>query len=1021
VVPEFVAAGDVNEDGCPDVLVLDSLDIARVFPGNCDGTVQAQSNEFGEGDMAGAAMLADINGDGHLDLIYPGVWAGTGGYGQTAGNLLGVNFGDGHGNFANANVYRGGQTSFSLAVADLNHDGHLDVITANQDSDSVSMFLNDGNGGFGVPTGAYIGYINGNNSSGPINAPDSGPTLVDVNGDGKPDLVELEVGPTGFPIVFQVAAMLNDGTGHFGAVTRSPITGPINFGWVTDYLLGDFRNTGYLDIVTLASDNYSPELGFASNTGNGSFSGLQITSIPQGDAVAAGDFNRDGKLDLAIASGSSTGTATVTIYVGHGDGTFAAQTPITFNTNSAGHWVAGLWVGDFNSDGKLDILIWFYLNVVPFQNNDVYELLGNGDGTFQPAKLVISNLTNPAVADLNNDGLPDVVENVSPMVNYPVSGGLSTFKLFLCQHDGSFVASNTYAPYAGDSLMPNLIGSVDGGRLPAWIGDFNGDGNVDLAAIQQAPGYPTRMLYVQFLLGDGDGTFTPTYEPYYLNASVPSAAYDVTGDGKADLVEIDGYTSSFQVIPEAPGAAMTLQLVSDPVIGTQGSVQVSLASISSSDTLVTLAASDSAITIPATVTIPAGSLTQTISFSIGSSFNSTHVFWIQGSLNGSVAIVYGTQALTQGQYGFAISTYSSTQATFPGLPTADYQVGVRSLDGYSTTTAMSCQGLPVGASCQFGSNPLSIVRGGASPTSLTISTSSSTPFGVYPVLIVASDGVITSTVTVTLDVGDYSVSVTPASKTVLQNTTATYTIGIVTTNNYGGGFTASCSGLPSPAACNASVFNVSAQTNSLPIGNYTFEVSLSNGVASRSASAQLNIGDYSAALSSSSLTVGAGQSGNVTITVTGQNGFVDSVALTCNGAPSGTACSVDPGSVSPSAGTTATLTVNVTTKPARVVGGISGKNFPVSLSLAGIVGIFLLTTGHGRRKRMTFPLMALLLTLNFIASCGGGISSGSVGNTGTSGGGGGGGNSAPSSFSLTVQGTSEGVSKDLGTIQITVP
>lgn len=366
--------------------------------------------------MAGAAMLADINGDGHLDLIYPGVAANTGGYGQTAGNLLGVNFGDGHGNFGNASVYRGGQTSFALAVADFNHDGHLDVITANQDSDSVSIFLNDGNGGFGVPTGEYIGYINGNNSSGPINAPDSGPTLVDIDGDGKPDLVELEVGPTGFPIVFQVAAMLNDGSGHFGAVTRSPITAPINFGWVTDYVLGDFRNTGYPDIVTLASDNYSPELGFASNTGNGSFSGLQITSIPQEDAVAAGDFNRDGKLDLAIASGSSTGTATVTIYLGHGDGTFAAQTPITFTTNSAGHWVAGLWVGDVNGDGKLDVLLWFYLNVVPFQNNDVYELLGNGDGTFQAAKLVISNLTNPAVADLNNDGLPDVVENVNPMV-----------------------------------------------------------------------------------------------------------------------------------------------------------------------------------------------------------------------------------------------------------------------------------------------------------------------------------------------------------------------------------------------------------------------------------------------------------------------------------------------------------------------------------------------------------------------------------------------------------------------------
>ena len=102
-------------------------------------------------------------------------------------------------------------------------------------------------------------------------------------------------------------------------------------------------------------------------------------------------------------------------------------------------------------------------------------------------------------------------------------------------------------------------------------------------------------------------------------------------------------------------------------------------------------------------------------------------------------------------------------------------------------------------------------------------------------------------------------SVTPGLQTVLQNSTATYSVGIATTNNYGGSFTASCSGLPSPAACNASVFNVAVQTNSLPIGNYTFDVSVSNGIASRSASAQLNIGDFAATLSSNSLTVGAGQ------------------------------------------------------------------------------------------------------------------------------------------------------------------
>jgi VCBS repeat protein len=69
-----VAAGDVNEDGCPDVVLFDNLGIARVFLGNCDSTFRAQSNQIGEGDLTWAATLADVNGDGHLDLAYAGVW-----------------------------------------------------------------------------------------------------------------------------------------------------------------------------------------------------------------------------------------------------------------------------------------------------------------------------------------------------------------------------------------------------------------------------------------------------------------------------------------------------------------------------------------------------------------------------------------------------------------------------------------------------------------------------------------------------------------------------------------------------------------------------------------------------------------------------------------------------------------------------------------------------------------------------------------------------------------------------------
>jgi hypothetical protein len=1025
VGPISLTSGDVNEDGCPDVVAFDSLAIARVFLGNCDSTFQAQSTQVGEGDFAWAATLVDVNGDGHLDLIYSGIAAQTG-YGQVAGNLVAVHFGDGKGNFGPAHVYRGGQTSFGLAVADFNRDGHPDIITANQDSDSASMFLNDGKGGFGTPAGEYVGYINGNNSSGPVNAPYTSFFPADVNGDGSTDLVLLEVGP-GYPNPSQATVMLNDGTGHFGAAIHSPVAeGTFE---VTDFLLADFRNTGRPDLVTISSffgEGSNPQLVFAPNAGGGSFGPPAITNIPLSGTLAAGDFNHDGNLDLAVASGASqSGTATLTIYLGHGDGTFAAQPPINFNTNSGGHWIQGLWVGDFNGDGKLDVLAWFYANVVPFQNNDIYEFLGNGNGTFAPAKLVIQNLTNPAVADFNHDGRPDVVDNRDPEALYPNLGD-PQFRIFLCQPDGSFRLTNTYEPYGGlSNLFLPTLGTANGGRFPAFLGDFNGDGNVDLAAIQQATGDSNRLYYVQFLLGNGDGTFTPTYTPYFLNASEPSTAFDVTGDGRADLIESDVYTSSFQVIPGGIGAPFQLQLAGDPVVGSNGTVQVSLATASSTATRVALAASDPAITIPASVTIPAGSLTQDVHFTIGSSYNSSHVLWIQGTLNGSTALAYGTQAMAPGQYGIALFLSTSTETTFPGLPTEDYQLVMRSIAGYATVVNPTCQGLPAGASCQFGAGGLSVLPGGSNSTSLIVNTTSSTPMGVYPIRITASDGTASSQITATLDVGDYSVSISPGIETVLQSGTASYNLNLTSTNNYSGPFAGSCTGIPSPAVCSvsfqANAYTASIQANELAIGNYNFTVGLSNGLVTRSTSAQLNIGDFNATLSANSLSVGVRQSGTVTVNVTGQNGFVDSVGLSCNGAPDGTNCMISPFYVTPSAGgTPATLTVSVTTAPPQnQLRKSKEKNAAMfSFAMASFVGVILTFASRSRKGKAVVLSLTLVALISVSSSCGGGGSSSGGGGTGGQGGGGGGGST---SFTITVQASSDGMTKNVGTVQVTVP
>jgi hypothetical protein len=213
------------------------------------------------------------------------------------------------------------------------------------------------------------------------------------------------------------------------------------------------------------------------------------------------------------------------------------------------------------------------------------------------------------------------------------------------------------------------------------------------------------------------------------------------------------------------------------------------------------------------------------------------------------------------------------------------------------------------------------------------------------------------------------------------------------------------------------------QTNNLPAGNYNFTVNISNGVATRSASAQLSIGDFSAMLSATSLSVAVGQSGNITINVSGQNGFADAVTLSCNGGPAGTNCTISPNPVTPSSsGTAATLTVSVTTQPTQNNSRQLLKHNSAALyfSFAGLVGVTLALSSRSGRRQRFFRLLSLLVVLGVAGSCGGGGSSGDGGSSGGSGGGeGGSGGSA--SFSLSVQANSDGVTKNVGTLRVTVP
>ena len=182
--------------------------------------------------------------------------------------------------------------------------------------------------------------------------------------------------------------------------------------------------------------------------------------------MAAADFNGDGRLDLVVTSGSYSNQRLM-IRLGNGDGTFGD--PLFIGTG--GYNVGAPAIGDFNGDGKLDLAV--------ADGRSVYVLLGNGDGTFQTGVAYGTSYGgfSAAAADVNGDGKLDIITN-----------GVS---VFLGNGDGTFTNGG------GVGQRTIIV-------LPHRnIGDFNGDGKLDLAV--------SSSTEIELLLGNGDGTFqSPT-------------------------------------------------------------------------------------------------------------------------------------------------------------------------------------------------------------------------------------------------------------------------------------------------------------------------------------------------------------------------------------------------------------------------------------------------------------------------------------------------------------------------------
>jgi hypothetical protein len=983
-----VELGDVNEDGCVDAVELSAYGTLTIGLGTCDGNFK-QGNPIADlGDLDPAAKVVDVDGDGHLDVVASSAFYFEEdlGYGAEGGYLVSVLKGDGKGNFSSASMYRGGRDEYSLAVTDLNGDGKPEIVTVDSSEYEASLFINTGSGGYDGPSGEAIGYL-----TGAVNAPIPGTPIipVDVNGDGKPDLVVLEAGPLGQQS--QITTMLNDGTGKFLPAVRSAITVGPQFPFPL-FVPGAFRSAGKNDLIYVTQ--YGPQnlVAFIPNTGNGTFGAATLlTDLPNPTQAATGDFNGDGKLDFVVLQAPGNGTFEFDVFLGHGDGTFAELAPQIFTVSNGGS-PERLFAVDLNHDGKLDLLVSNNANGGwTLTGDDLIEALGNGDGTFQAPKTLISHFGPVAVVDVNKDGYLDLIQGRDPSVF--IGGSIFTpvaITVYLGTASGSFEQQPSY----------DLSGYTFSAVYPL-VGDFNGDGIPDIAI-----GYIDDIYHdlteqrLRVLQGVGDGSLLVSNHTYLLPAlSDPVLGMDFNGDGATDLIELVGYTSSFHTINAAQAPSLDIALDSNPVVGNSGSATVSLDLPASVAEDVTLTASDPAIQLPPSVHFNVGQQTQDFAFTLGTGFDQTHAMVLYATLNSETALAYGSKPNPNAVVGVSTEVTQNGYQIYGGLYIVPGQnlaleVKLQSESGYTGTFSFECSALPANGACSFSPGSVQILPGYTEMVSLNLSTTSSTPLGNYSVEVNSTDGFTQSSGILQLGVGDFSLTASPSillvgpSGSVMPTVTSTAVDGLNET------VTLTCSGLPQGVTCQPQQ-TLGAQGNSplqinysgLAAKDYPLQIVGTIGPVSHQVSEVLRVGDFSATLSATSATLSAGQSATFTVALASINQFTDTISVTCQPPNNELSCTVSPTQVSLTGGGQASikLTINASSTAASLAKHARRAGRGLGYSLFALFIPLYFICGRARTRYLSLLLIGGLLALA-CASWGGGSSNS---NSVPSGGGGG--------------------------------